>query len=365
LESQTSQHSDITTGNNSQSGAFSSSPAVPSSSYHSSGQKRKPPDDLTRLLSKKRSKKSKATDLTSELEQYLHDDFRKSTGFLLPVTLSVTLLTSIDFGVEPENILTYWKTAETRWPTLAAVARDFLAIPAAGVGVERLFNVARDICDYRRHSLKPDTIRLLMMLTCAENLSMKEEYRLLLAATDLEDTATDDEDQEDHFDEEDRVTNLISDGEDHDDFSETEDDDPNEQSNAQSNGPDNHGVQRLTTVSPRQTPRTPQHREGQKTPRSTTSSPSPGSSPGSSPRPSLRPRGHGSASSVSRSQRQPEEASIPEDNMSLSSELPVLTEQRHVPAIGLTRRKYVLGQKAQSQGVNKGKRKRKRKGAGL
>ena len=194
------------------------------------------------------------------------------------------------------------------------------------------------------------------MLTCAENLAMKEEYRLLLAATDLEDddedTATDVEDQEDHFNEEDRVINLISDGEDHDDFSETEDDQSNDESNEQSNGPDNHEVQRFTTVSPRQTPRIPQHREGKKSIRLRISLPPPRPSTQSSLPPS---RGARPASSVSHSQRQLKEASTPEDDMSLSRELPVLTGQKHVPAIGLARRKYVLGQKARSQEVDKGK----------
>jgi hAT family C-terminal dimerisation region len=59
----------------------------------------------------------------------------------------------IDFGLNPEHILEYWKRAERNWPTLASIARDYLAIPAASVGVERLFNQARDICSYRRHHL--------------------------------------------------------------------------------------------------------------------------------------------------------------------------------------------------------------------
>ena len=74
---------------------------------------------------------------------------------------------------------------------------------------------------------------------------------------------------------------------------------------------------------------------------------------------------------MSHSQRQLKEASTPEDDMSLSRELPVLTGQKHVPVIGLARRKYVLGQKARSQEVNKGKGKaqsqafNKRKGRAL
>lgn len=67
------------------------------------------------------------------------------------------------------------------------MAREFLAIPASGVGVERLFNQARDICTYRRHSLKPETLRLLIMLMCMDSFNLKEEYRLSKAANELED----------------------------------------------------------------------------------------------------------------------------------------------------------------------------------
>lgn len=46
------------------------------------------------------------------------------------------------------------------WYTLicAALARDTLAIPATGAGVERLFNTARDICYYCRGRMKSTTI---------------------------------------------------------------------------------------------------------------------------------------------------------------------------------------------------------------
>lgn len=58
---------------------------------------------------------------------------------------------------------------------LASVARDVLSIPATGAGVERLFNSARDICHYRRGSLKPTTIRDLVMYMCATKFDLGEE----------------------------------------------------------------------------------------------------------------------------------------------------------------------------------------------
>ncbi|KAJ6126401.1 hypothetical protein N7523_002013 [Penicillium sp. IBT 18751x] len=70
-------------------------------------------------------------------------------------------------------------------PILASLARDVLSTPASGAGVERLFNSARDICHFRRGSLKPKTIQDLMMMMMmrttrfdvkSEELAFIEEY---------------------------------------------------------------------------------------------------------------------------------------------------------------------------------------------
>ena len=44
------------------------------------------------------------------------------------------------------------------------MARDVLAIPATTVGVERLFNHARDLCHYRRGHLNAESIRASMIV---------------------------------------------------------------------------------------------------------------------------------------------------------------------------------------------------------
>lgn len=49
-------------------------------------------------------------------------------------------------------------------PQMAAAARDFLPIPASEVAVERLFNMGRDVLGIRRHSMKADTMRILMLM---------------------------------------------------------------------------------------------------------------------------------------------------------------------------------------------------------
>ncbi len=47
---------------------------------------------------------------------------------------------------------------------MTAAARDYLAIAAAEVAVERLFNKRRDLLGLRRHSLSAETMRKLMLL---------------------------------------------------------------------------------------------------------------------------------------------------------------------------------------------------------
>lgn len=104
----------------------------------------------------------------------------------------------IDFNIDQvhKNILLFWSHAEKRWPILAAMARDYLAIPASGVGVERLFNVARDICTYRRHYLLPQTISDLMM-TCIDKFELAEDLRLRKSESMKNAELEDDSEEED------------------------------------------------------------------------------------------------------------------------------------------------------------------------
>jgi hypothetical protein len=73
------------------------------------------------------------------------------------------------------GVRSFWKDHQHEFPALASLARDVLSIPATGAGVERLFNAARDICHYRRGSLKPKTIRDLMMFLCTTKFEVEEE----------------------------------------------------------------------------------------------------------------------------------------------------------------------------------------------
>ncbi|KAJ5300082.1 hypothetical protein PENANT_c146G01845 [Penicillium antarcticum] len=68
----------------------------------------------------------------------------------------------------------FWREHEHEYPVLAAMARDNLATPASGAGVERLFNCARDVCHYRRGQLKPETIRSLMLHLFASKFELQQ-----------------------------------------------------------------------------------------------------------------------------------------------------------------------------------------------
>ena len=77
--------------------------------------------------------------------------------------------------IEGDDILEYWKSKARVWPALCSMARDVLAVPATSVGVERLFNTARDACHYRRGNLKPETVRALMMIRHFDKAKLEDE----------------------------------------------------------------------------------------------------------------------------------------------------------------------------------------------
>ncbi|KAJ5642741.1 hypothetical protein N7490_006741 [Penicillium lividum] len=67
--------------------------------------------------------------------------------------------------MEDQNWLCdWWKVHKKEYPRMAAAARDYLAIPASEVSVERLFSAGRDVLGVRRFSMKGDTLRILMLL---------------------------------------------------------------------------------------------------------------------------------------------------------------------------------------------------------
>ena len=60
--------------------------------------------------------------------------------------------------------LDWWKSHDKEFPTLAAMARDWLAIPASSVPCESLFSVAGNTITSNRNRLNPETARGLLSL---------------------------------------------------------------------------------------------------------------------------------------------------------------------------------------------------------
>jgi len=67
-------------------------------------------------------------------------------------------------GDDFEWVLAWWKENQCTYPRMAKVAREYLAIPASSVSIERLFNMGRDVIGIRRHSMSSNTFRMLLLL---------------------------------------------------------------------------------------------------------------------------------------------------------------------------------------------------------
>jgi hypothetical protein len=57
------------------------------------------------------------------------------------------------------DILEWWRSHESNYPTLARMARDYLVIPATSAPVERLFSESGNVITSERNRLGSDVIR--------------------------------------------------------------------------------------------------------------------------------------------------------------------------------------------------------------
>ncbi|XP_026667907.1 zinc finger BED domain-containing protein 1-like [Ceratina calcarata] len=62
------------------------------------------------------------------------------------------------------NVISWWKANIVRFPLLAAVARNLLAIPATQVTSERLFSTAGNIVNEKRSRLCSENVEMLSFL---------------------------------------------------------------------------------------------------------------------------------------------------------------------------------------------------------
>ncbi|KAI7960057.1 hypothetical protein MJO29_005125 [Puccinia striiformis f. sp. tritici] len=100
----------------------------------------------------------KATPQGNEIEAYLNANISFEKG-------------AIDHKTTP---LKWWKANHLLYPTLAVLARAYLAVPGSSCAVERLFSAALDVCSSRRGSLLPST-----MSHCVSSLMWLREDVLL------------------------------------------------------------------------------------------------------------------------------------------------------------------------------------------
>jgi len=114
------------------------------------------------------------TNAHDELSRYLGSSKLFHLAFCLKSLLLIVI------GTQLVNPRIYWKEHQHEFPILASLARDVLTTPASGSGVERLFNSARDICHYRRGSLKSKTIQDLMLFMCTTKFDMESEQLSLM-----------------------------------------------------------------------------------------------------------------------------------------------------------------------------------------
>ena len=62
------------------------------------------------------------------------------------------------------DILAYWRTCSVRYPVLAQLAKDVLAVPVSTVASESAFSTGSRVLDCYRSSLKPETVEAIICL---------------------------------------------------------------------------------------------------------------------------------------------------------------------------------------------------------
>ena len=77
------------------------------------------------------------------------------------------------------DALAWWKRNDSKYPILATLAREYLAIPATSAPSERIWSRASRVLSLKRASLKPEVAQRIMFVK--ENLSILHKHYHTLA----------------------------------------------------------------------------------------------------------------------------------------------------------------------------------------
>ena len=69
-----------------------------------------------------------------------------------------------------KTVLDFWRENESRWPSLASIAKKVLAVPASSAGVERMFSIAGHVFSLKRRRIKARIYESLVFCKLNEDL---------------------------------------------------------------------------------------------------------------------------------------------------------------------------------------------------
>jgi hypothetical protein len=108
----------------------------------------------------------------------------------------------------------WWKGSQALYPKLSAMARDVLAVPSTGAGVEREFSISGRVVTKQRNRLAPKTIRDIMQYkrwVVKYGVVIPDEERLAWSEPEDEDLTDNTEDGNVGDDEEDEADKSVAD----------------------------------------------------------------------------------------------------------------------------------------------------------
>ncbi|XP_026459707.1 zinc finger BED domain-containing protein RICESLEEPER 2-like [Papaver somniferum] len=110
-----------------------------------------------------RSSGASSTDYASFVLENDEDDVQKSeleTYLGEPILPTLTTQDEMNF-----DILVWWKMNSCKYPTLANIARDVLAMPVTSVASESMFSDGGTVLTTHRTSLSPDLVQAFLCLS--------------------------------------------------------------------------------------------------------------------------------------------------------------------------------------------------------